>query len=136
VRGRLLVVARPGGPPDAVTWQAGAVGVQPTSQAVVSACGQVGYGRQRSRASAMVNECAHGQPAGRCSVHCRAERVSRPGSTSRVRRRVLATVCWSATPRPSVAVQRMRLWARVAASSQAALAANRPEGRCARPAPA
>ena len=54
---------------------------------------------QRSRASAMVNEWAHRQPAGRCSVHCRAEWVSRPGSASKVRRRVLATVCWSPTPK-------------------------------------
>jgi hypothetical protein len=49
---------------------------------------------------------------------------------------VLATVCCWRTPRPSVAVQRSRLWARVAASSQAALALNCPEGRCASPLPA
>jgi hypothetical protein len=37
-------------------------------------------GMQRRRASAMVNQWAQGQPAGRCSRHRRAERVSRPGS--------------------------------------------------------
>jgi hypothetical protein len=51
----------------------------------------------------MVNEWAHGQPAGRCNLHCRPERVSRPGSMSSVRRSVLATSCSRWLPRPSLA---------------------------------
>jgi hypothetical protein len=37
------------------------------------------------------------------------------------------TVCSSRAPSPMAAIQRSRLWASVAASSQAALAASRPE---------
>jgi hypothetical protein len=46
---------------------------------------------QRSRTSASSNHAAHDQPAGRCRISRRAERVMRPGRASRVRRRVLAT---------------------------------------------
>ena len=63
-------------------------------------------------------------------------RVSRPGTVSRVRRRVLATTSSPRTPRPMAAIQRSRLWARVAISSQAALAPNLPEGQWRRPTPA
>jgi hypothetical protein len=49
---------------------------------------------------------------------------------------VLATVSCPRVPRPRRSVQRSRLWARVAASSQAALAVKVPDGRWARPAPA
>ena len=49
---------------------------------------------------------------------------------------VLATICLLRAPSPMAAVQRSRLWARVAASSQAALALNWPDGRWASPAPA
>ena len=91
---------------------------------------------QRSRASAGSNHAAHGQPAGRCSVHRLAERVRRPGRLSRVRRRVLATTSSPRAPSPMAATQRSRLWARLAASSQAALALNLPDGRCRSPTPA
>jgi hypothetical protein len=77
------------------------------------------------------------RPAGRqSSVHRLAERVRRPGRLSRVRRSVLATTSSPRAPSPMAATQRSRLWARVAASSQAALAANLPEGQCRRPTPA
>jgi hypothetical protein len=74
----------------------GRIGVAPTSTLVVVVGGQVGYGMQRSRASAIWNECVHGQPAAVQRPSCRAERASCPGSsTSRVRRSLLATVSWS-----------------------------------------
>jgi hypothetical protein len=91
---------------------------------------------QRSRASASANHAAHGQPTGRCRIRRRAERVRRPGRTSRVRRDVLATTNSPRAPNPMAATQRSRLWARVAISSQAALALNLPEGLCCRPTPA
>jgi hypothetical protein len=84
----------------------------------------------------MVNQRAHGQSRGRCNLHLRAERVSRPGSPSSVLRMVLATTSSSRVPSLSAATQLSRLWARVAASSQAALAANRARGQWASPAPA
>ena len=51
----------------------------------------------------------------------------RPGRASRERRAVLATTSSWRVPSPMVAIQRSRLCARVAATSQAALAANLPE---------
>jgi hypothetical protein len=73
VRGPLVVV-RPGDPFRRRDGQAGAVGGQPTNPAVVSTCGQVGYGMQRSRASAMVNEWATAsRRAGAASAGGRSE---------------------------------------------------------------
>src|SRR5207248_9038280 len=74
--------------------------------------------------------CCQGQRAGRCSVHWRAERVSRPGICSSRRRRVrVARTVWPGSP--IRVVQRSRLCARQAITVQAALALNLPEGKCA-----
>ena len=54
--------------------------------------------------------------------------MSRPGIVSSLRRKVLALVSVVDVGAPSSWVQRMRLWARVVASSQVALAVNTPEG--------
>ena len=43
--------------------------------------------------------------------------------------------CSAGCTSPSRAVQRIRLWASTAQASQAALAKNRPDGQCSRPAP-
>ena len=45
------------------------------------------------------------------------------------------TRCSSGVISPNMAVQRMRLWARTAHTSQAALALKLPEGTCSMPAP-
>ena len=59
----------------------------------------------------------------------------RPGRLSRVRRRVLATTSSPRAPSPIAAIQRSRLWASVAITSQAALAANSPGGMMPQPDP-
>ena len=88
----------------------------------------------RNRAKARLNWVSQDQRCGRCRVRRRAERVrrraervSRPARAKTRRLRVLVvTIC---SPRPTRAVQRARLWAIDCTASQAALAANRPEGR-------
>jgi hypothetical protein len=60
----------------------------------------------------------------------------RPGRASRVRRSVLATTNSPRAPNPMAAIQRSRLWARVAIRSQAASALNLPDGQCRSPTPA
>jgi hypothetical protein len=58
------------------------------------------------------------------------------GQASRVRRSVLAATSSPRAPSPMAATQRSRLWARVAITSQAALALNLPDGQCRSPTPA
>jgi hypothetical protein len=71
-----------------------------------------------------------GQLIGRCRVSCRAERASRAGTAISCRRMVLVVAfAWIVEARAPAA--RVRLNAIAAQTSQAALALNRPDGRCA-----
>ena len=98
--------------------------------------GQVSSGSERMRLSAVLNSLCHGHRAGSRSTHCRLRLTSRPGSSRSRVRMVRATVsCSVGCMSPSRAVQRIRLCASTAQASQAALAKNRPEGQCWRPAP-
>jgi hypothetical protein len=98
--------------------------------------GQVTSGKARRRDIAVANDCAHGQCSGRRRTGRPAVLTRRPGTASTRKRTVEATVNRSsAWTLPGEAVQRNRLWARTAHPSQAALAKNRPEGQCSRPAP-
>jgi hypothetical protein len=82
------------------------------------------------RLSASAKACCQGHRAGRCSVHRRAVRVSRPGRASSRRRSVRAArTVWPGRPRTEV--QRRRLCARQAMTVQAAFAKNLPDGKCA-----
>ena len=80
-----------------------------------------------------LNCSRRGQRGGRWRVRCRAGRVTRPGRWGWCRRRVSVAmiVSWS----PILLVQRARLWAMTFSPSQAALAPNRPDGRCFNPTP-
>jgi hypothetical protein len=77
------------------------------------------------------NRCCQGQRErdGRCSVHRQAVRVSRPGIVSSRRRNVFTFASRGVSSAPSSWVQRIRLCARMAVSSQAVLALNTPEGQ-------
>jgi hypothetical protein len=72
------------------------------------------YGRgQGVQSPVSSNTCCQGRREGRCSVHRRAERVSRPGMVSSRRRNVFAFASRDVSGVPSSCVQRMRLCARV-----------------------
>src|SRR5450759_508079 len=88
---------------------------------------QASSGIARRRARAAANSAAQGQRAGRWSVSRRALRVSRPARANSRRRRVLVVTI--PAPRPIRAVQRARLCAMTWTASQAAFAANLPDGR-------
>src|SRR5664280_3497562 len=95
--------------------------------------GQASSGIARSLVRAAAQSTAQGQRAGRCSDTLRAERVSRPARPNSRRRSVFVVTIPS--PSPSLAVQRARLWAMTWTASQAALAANLPDGRWFNPIP-
>ena len=78
----------------------------------------------------MLQAVCHGQVSGRCRVSRRAERASRAGTLMSCARRVLVVaLAWKGEARtPAV---RVRLKAMAAQTSQALLAQNLPEGRCA-----
>ena len=107
------------------------------SGGVRSAAAWVRWRRRRSAAAPAPARTTAPRASRRAgaAIRRRAERVIRPGRASRVRRRVLATTGSPRAPRPMAATQRSRLWARVAITSQAALAGNLPEGQCRSPAP-
>ena len=71
---------------------------------------------------------AQGQRVGRCRVSRRPDRDIRPGMAMRWRR-VVSPVIRAGVSVAVLIVQRVRLWARVARLSQAALALNRPDGQ-------
>src|SRR5215218_7932096 len=77
-----------------------------------------------------VHRACQGQFFGRCSLSRRAEDATRAGTAISVRRMV-AVVALASTPPARLAAARVRLKAITAQTSQALLAANLPEGRCA-----
>ena len=85
----------------------------------------------RTRSHKVSQGLAQGQCAGRCRTGRRWGRASRAGTLTMVRRRVAPrATAWAGPAR--VPAARSRLWVIAAHSAQAAFAANRPEGRCAR----
>ena len=89
---------------------------------------QAGSGRARNRARARSNWASQGQRCGRCSVRRRAERVIRPAREKNRRRRVLVVTTCSPRPMRGGTLKKC-------VTSQAALAAKRPEGRWFNPTP-
>src|SRR4051794_39522250 len=79
----------------------------------------------------MFHAVSQGQCRGRCNVRRRAEEAIRAGTLIKVRRMVAVRDLARAGP-VRVAAARVRLNAMTANTNQAALAVNRPEGRCAR----
>ena len=94
------------------------------------ATGQPGAGIARIAVSALVSASAHGQLAGARSRSRRAEDTSRAGMVSSLRRSEPTVAADQSAP-AAVNVWRPRLWASTARPSQAALAVNLPDGRCA-----
>ena len=77
-----------------------------------------------------VQACSHGQALGRCSVSRRIEVAARAGTLMSLRR-IVPVVALARSGPLSVPAARVRLNAITASTSQAALAVNFPEGRCA-----
>src|SRR3954454_20713246 len=75
--------------------------------------------------------CCQGQPSGRWRVILRADDAVRAATLISLRR-IVAVVALASWPPARVAAARVRLNAITARTSQAAFAANNPEGRCAR----
>jgi len=106
----------------------------PTSLLVVGMRGaavQDRIGRALILLRAVRNAAAQGQFVGRRRCSRRAMCRSRPGTVNRRRRRVVAVARLMPARAPTA---RARLWAITASASHAALALNRPEGKCAYPA--
>lgn len=108
--------------------------------AVWSMCVQVAKvvaeGVPARRLATMVVNCpAHGPMVGRCKLSWRDERVRRPGRSKKRARNVFVVMGAACSPSPRRTSQRDRLWAMAAKTSQAALAANQPEGIWLNPAP-
>ena len=96
--------------------------------------GQVRNDSDRKRLKQSFHSAAQGQRVGRWSWVRRDRWVSLPGMAMYFRLMVLATTA-PLCPSPRAAIQRIRLWARVASTDQAALAVKVPDGQWAIPAP-
>lgn len=91
----------------------------------------IGVFRRNRLSNRVFHADFHGQPCGGCRVRRRAEDAIRAGTVISVRRMVAVRALANRGP-AMVAAARVRLNAITASTSQAALAANRPECRCAR----
>src|SRR5690606_14311509 len=92
--------------------------------------GQVvaGRGGPQTVANSRFQACCQGQLVGRCRRSLRAEDAARAGTVIRALRMVAVAALASSGP-VRVAAARVRLNAITASTSQAAFAANLPEGR-------
>src|SRR3954447_11470144 len=100
--------------------------------AVAAGCGQAvrSRGGSQTRSKRAIQAASQGQDFGRCRVMRRAENATRAGTVINLRRMV-AVVAFARSGAARVPAARVRLNAITASTSQAALALNTPDGRCA-----
>jgi hypothetical protein len=87
-------------------------------------------GGSLTRSNRAVQAVSQGQAWGRCRVTRRAEEATRAGTVITLRR-IVAVVALAKSGAATVPAARVRLNAMAASTSQAALAVNTPDGRCA-----